>query len=338
MSARNLLISIACFFLLINIRSAFVNKSVYGAKNAGYGSYGVTSTKFMPNESSDPKVFFMGNSVYYGTDVIPQISNLQATRPTSFQIGNFGFTGASIYDYIHNYEHLKKFSPDLIIVQFNPTSFGYAGPYYRNDGYKNSFSLSRIGLYSEEFIRKTVSKDDLAEIASFSYVPLVRTSKLDRTWCNLKLKSFSRKISSLRLWTFFPNKLNAVGEWATNRKKANTIVFEDDQDDNASAFDPSSGPTNKQEYKTIETALKYFISQLNRDKQKAIFIIQPSGFPKLPIMDKMESLLAKEDGIHFVDNHDYFVDRLYIDKIHPNLEGAKLAAERHYKLIENQLN
>lgn len=337
MSAQNLLIAIACFFLLVNIKSALVSKPIYATKNGGHGSYGVTATQFVPNNSNDPKVFFMGNSVYYGTDIIPELYNIQATESTTFQIGNFGFTGASIYDYIQNYNHIKQFDPNLIVVQFNPTSFGYAGPFYRNDGYKNVLNFDNLRLYKEAFIRQTVSKDDLAEMTAFSILPIVSRSKIYRTYCNQCLKSLSRKFTSLRLWTFFPNKLNAVGEWANNKRKVATIKSKDKTDQDQ-VFDPSSGPKNEREYLAAEEALMYFITQLTADNQRAIFILQPSGFPKLPIMDKMESLLADHDLIQFVDNHDYFVKKLYTDKIHPNIDGAKLAAQRHFQLINSQFN
>ena len=336
MSARNLLIAIACFFLLVNIRSAFISKAIYGDHNAGYGSYGVSATKFMPDESGDPKVFFMGNSVYYGTDVIPQINKLEENGKVNFQTGNFGFTGASVYDYIHNYTHIRKFKPDLLVVQFNPTSFGYAGPYYRNDGYKTALTPKQLSLLSAGFLRSTYTKDDLAEVFCFSSLPIVRSAKSYRSWMNQKIKRLSRKLTKLRMWTFFPNKLNAVGEWATNRKKSKDLVASNDEEQ--SVFNPDSGPLNKQEYKTIEEALIFFINQLKADQQKAIFILQPSDFPRFPIMDRMQTMLAQEAWIQFVDNHRFFEKRLYIDKIHPNLEGAELAAQRHYALIKNQLN
>jgi len=336
MSARALLISIAFFFLLINVRSAFVSKPVFRDFNAGHGSYGVTASHFVPDESSNPKVFFMGNSVYYGTELIPELAKLNANSGPTYQIGNFGFTGAAIYDYIHNYRHLRKFDPDLIVAQFNPTSLGYAGPYYRNDGYKLSLRPSNLHLYSEDFIRATVTKEDVAEMLCYSVSPLAKVSKLDRSWMNQKLKTMSRKFTKLQLWTFFPNKLNAVGEWATNRKQLKSLNKGNEQEQ--SVFDPGSGPINKQEYKTAEEALLYFVEQLKADNRKAIFVLQPSDFSKLPLMQKMESILAAEPLISFADHHDFYDAKIYIDKIHPNLEGAKLAARRHQRLIAHRLS
>jgi len=338
MTSKQLLLAIVLFIVGINLRSAFVDITVSGTKNAGYGSYGVNSTKFVDDESDYAKVFFMGNSVYYGTEVIPEINSLQDVRPKKFQLGNFGFTGASLYDYIHNYQHIRQFKPDLIVVQFNPTSFGYAGPYYRNDGYKAMLKPNRIKLTKEAFVRETLNKDDMTEQLCHSYLPLVRVSKLDRSIFNMKLRIFCKKFTNLRIWTFFPNKLNAVGEWAANRTK----VADDgiDTSDKAidSHFDPESGPVNKQEYKSAEEALAYFTNQLKADNQKAIFILQPSGFPKLPIMLKMATIFEDDSLIQFADHHDFYVADHYVDQIHPNLEGAKLAAQRHYRLITKVLN
>lgn len=332
MSARNLLIAIAFFVILVNIKAAFIQIPISGDWNARHGSYGVTATVFHDNGTDYPKVFFMGNSVYYGTEVIPQINEIQSSENVQFQTGNFGFTGASIFDYIYSYAHIRQFKPDLLVVQFNPTSFGYAGPYYRNDGHSDTFRKDKLSYLGQGFIRETFSKDDMTAAICHSYLPVARSSKIYKTAFHNRMKRIFKNTSSLKLWKFFPNRLNGVGEWAaSNRQKSNA--------DNANnhLFIPESGPANEQEYLSAEIALQYFIEQLNDDGQKAIFILQPSSFNRLPIMDNMEGITSESKNITFQDNHHLYDSDLYIDKIHPNKEGAVAAAQRHLELIENSL-
>lgn len=337
MSGRGLLLSILIFFLVCNGLIFFVQTTVHADLNAGFGSYGVFSSKFGDDNSGNKSVFFLGNSVYYGTQLIPEINKLQENKSLKFQTGNFGFTGASVYDYICNYHHLRKYKPDLLLVQFNPVSFGHSLPFYRNDGYKNSLSFSQIRLFKESFFRKSITKDDLGEIICYSSMPLVKRFKEFRTLCYSSSRQIFRLFTNLRLMDFFPNRLNAVGEWFENRRKLKNRESEKPIID-ISDFVANSGAKYKQQYSTAEEALQYFINLLKADNQKSVFIIQPSGYLRLPVLDKMDNYLEGDELITFADHHDFYSNELYVDKIHPNLEGAKLAAERHYIIINKILN
>lgn len=332
MSAKSLLFAIAIFFLMANIRSCYTSLPISGNSNAGFGSYGIISTKLERQDVSKPSVLFMGNSVYYGTEVIPKINELMLNDSPLFETGNFGFTGASVFDYIFNYEHLKQYNPDLVVVQFNPTSFGYAGPYYRNDGNNSLFKIGRISLLKEKFIRRTFSKDDLTKALCHSFMPVFASIKIEKSKFRNQIKTLTKSITNLRLWTFFPNRINAVGEWAATNKPNQIKSDETDE-----LFIASSGERNKREYKSAREAFLFFVNQLKRDNQKALFIIQPSGFDRLPLMEEMASLIEEESLISFVDYHHFFDKKIYIDKIHPNSDGADLAAKRHYKLIKTIL-
>lgn len=328
MSAKELLIYLMLTFILLNVYLSFDKIKVNGNTHALYGSYGVLNTEFHSVEDSLPKVFFLGNSVYYGTSLLPELNELQEQQSFNFQIGNFGFTGASLFDYLFTYNHVKQYQPDLLVVQLNPTSFGYGGPHFRNDGKKGIFKSNQIQLLNEKMIRRLYDKDDLAEALCYSFFPLVQQSKILACDFNLFLKKKIRKYTTQRLWTFFPNKLNIVGEWTSNNKSNKSKPEED-----ISANFPEDS-----QYSTSKEAFLYFRDQLIADNQRTLFILQPSDFYNLSLMEEVEELISDNKLFTFDDQRRFFLKQHYVDKIHPNKKGAKVAARKHYKIIKSILD
>lgn len=327
MSAKALLLYIFLAFTLVNVFLYCNTIKVNGDTHALYGSYGVLKTEFQTVNEKLPKVFFIGNSVYYGTSLLPELNLLQASQSFQFEIGNFGFTGASIYDYQFTYNHVKQFKPDLLVVQLAPISFGSGGPHFRNDSRKGLFKSSQIEMTKKEYIRTLFDKDDISEALCYSFLPVVMESKLLSSDMNNKLRLYFRKYTSLKLWSFFPNKLNIAGEWATNRnKKFKTRDV------------PERIKLEESQYETAKEAFINFKEQLIRDNQKTLFLIQPNDYYRLPIMDEIKDLVKGNDLFTFDDHRKFYNKMHYSDKIHPNKKGAIIAARKHYFFIKSILS
>ena len=327
MSTRIFLIVICGAFLLLNIFTGFNKIEVNGNKFSRYGSYGILNTEFISKEGELPKVFFLGNSVYYSTAVLKELGKIEKKGNTKFQIGNFGMPGASIYDYLFTYRHIAQFQPDLLVVQLNPVTFGYTWPKFRNDGNKGIFQLNQISHFRKSFIRELFDKDLLAESFFVSYFPLFRNTKLFSWELNSFLKKKTKQFTKLKLWSFFPNKLNLNGEWVRGQDLKD--VREKEQKD--VEFVHST------EYKSAEIAFHYLLEELKADSQEVIFIIQPSSYIPLPIMEKLNRKIQPYSNASIIDHSLFYTKALYVDDIHPNAKGAKKDAMRHYQLIKKAL-
>lgn len=327
MSTRIFLIIISLTFLLMNVFTGFYTSKVNGNKFSRYGSYGILNTEFVSVDKEIPKVFFIGNSVYYSTPVLKELSKLEKGGKEKFQIGNFGMPGASIFDYLFTYRHISQYKPDLLVMQLNPVTFGYTWPEFRNDGNKGIFQFNQISHLKEPFIRDLFDKDLLAESFFVSYFPLFRNTKLLSWELNNFLVKTTKPFTKLKLWSFFPNRLNLNGEWVrgqdlkeVRKKEQEDIEF-----------------VNSTEYKSSEKAFQYLLEELKADQQEVIFIIQPSSYIPLPIMKKLKQKVQAYANASIIDHSSFYDKALYVDNIHPNLKGAKKDARRHYKLIKQAI-
>ena len=324
MNSKHLLLAILSFFIAANIAYYKYVIPIYGSLNAGYGSYGAPNVEFTPEKDSEmKKVFFLGNSAYYGTEVIPELNELIEAKSFQFQTANFGFTGASIFDYIYTYTHIKQYNPDLLVVQFFTGTFVNHGPKYRNDSFKSMFKSSGISLLKNDFIRRSFKKEDLTYAISCQLFPLAFNARLLRKNCNNYIKDYCKENDLLPYNLFFPNRINGVGEWAQNQKKQK----EERIDNNSDETEPDA-----------LLALKLFMEMLEKDSQEALFIIQPNDFDDSEVLDSLEFLVKKIELIHFRDNRQHFFKAGYKDKIHANNKGAKEAADRTYGYIKELLN
>lgn len=324
MSAKTLLLTILAFFVFVNTCLYFNKYEVNGDKHALFGSYGMMSKVFKSKDDTE-QVFFIGNSVYYGTSLLPELNKLQESQAFKFQIGNFGFTGASLYDYLFTYNHVKQFKPDLLVVQLAPISFGYGGPHFRNDGKKGIFKMNQIKLIKNNFVRDLYDRNDLAEALTCSIFPLAFQAKLLSSKLNIFLQKKTRRYTPLKLWSFFPVKLNISGEWAASPEN---------REEKAEESRKSADFPKDSQYSTAKQAFIYFRDQLIADNQKTLFILQPNDYYNLPIMGEIEELVKDSELFFFDDQRKFYIKKHYNDKIHPNKMGSILAARKHYKMIK----
>ena len=313
-------------FLLFVIVNIFVFKDtteIFGMKQSRYGSCGILKTDFK-SVSNDPKVFFVGNSVYYSTPVLKELDQLNKKGNVHFQIGNFGYPGSSIYDYLFTYRHVRQFNPDILVVQLNPVTFGYTWPKFRNDSYRGIFQPHQASLLKESFVRDLFDKDLVAESLLASYFPFFRDVRLISWEAINFLKAQTKEYTAINIWSFFPARLNLAGEWG-HGKDLRSVREKERQDEQ---FIRST------QYESAEEALRFLLTELEANNQKAIFINQATSFINVPIIDKLNAIFSDYPSIILADHSDFFSKKYYSDDIHPNVQGAKKEAKRHYDLIQ----
>ena len=275
-----------------------------------YGCYGMAFSKMPPK--TRPRVILLGNSVLQYTWERYSIVQLKDSAHLDLELGNFSITGASIADYIANYNYVKQFHPDLLVVHLTSITFGFTDPLYRNQTRKLLFLPEMRDMWTP-LILNTYTKEDLVESFYFSYFPMFRKIKILREEPREWIDKYSMKYFGFRIMNFFPYSLNEGGEWhERNRARA------------------SAG----NQYPLARPLFEFFVRQLIKDHQKAVFVIQESQDPDVPIFSEIESILADQpDLFSFYNFKNYYKKKDFGDTIHPNAAGSYICAQRLLRVI-----
>ncbi len=255
-----------------------------------------------------PRVILLGNSVLQYTEVDPALRRKRDSAGLRFELGNFAQTGSSIADLLFAYQHVKRFKPDLLVVQVCSLTFGYDWPLFRTDNYKNGALPGYVDLLRLGPISAELDRNDYVEIGTYSYLPVYRyLTPLRGAVKNMLSDQVDSKIG-LPLMDFFPTSLNLAQVWNDRTRLDRKISV-------------------PREYPGAEKLLKAFLARLEADGQRTLIISQESTFTPLPVMSALPKLTDRE-RISFLDFSHFHKQALFLDPIHPTPEGSEEVAER----------
>lgn len=286
---------------------------VTGVAGVPYEGHGLAFTTMPPK--TVPRVILLGNSALVQTQTIPFLETLREQTGRNYEIGNFSITSATIADDIITYNYIKRFHPDLVIVQLHPFTFGWAYPLYHHTSRKMIFQPGMRALWRRDIL-DTLTPKDWAEGILYSYLPFYQ---------------------ALPVWRA------AVHRWVRDRLPAKAAPLMD------FFTDPLAGPDNwrltkveKKVGQALQFAeaprlLTFFIDQLERDRQPTVFILQATSNESLPIIGELPAFFEGKTYCRIYDFRKFYNESQYIDSVHPDDTGALQAARRLYQVIDRHL-
>ncbi len=296
MKKKILFISIVVAVALVSMFFSRKKTEIIGDARIPYGSYGLGFTT-MPKEKKAPRVIFLGNSVLQSTQTIPLLNKFKHHSKFDFEIGNFAITGATIADYIVTYNYVKKFKPDLLVIHLHPITFGCTPPLYRNESMHLLF-LPEMRAIWNSFVFSTYTKDELVESLVYSYFPLYRRLPMAKQVIKEKVNNLLEKSNAIPLMDFFPYTLNLGKEWIK--------------------LNPAGSRFHAFEFPKVRELLKSFVDQLEKDNQKAIFIMQESKDQTTPICHEIHKFVNNDKLFRYYNFRGHFKQEDFKDSIHPN--------------------
>ena len=317
-------------FLILNVFARIKKVPLKDGMPLGAGAYGLCVAGY-ENAPDKKDVIFLCNSVHAGYGIVEQIQKRFTDADLPVQFANFSHGGASVADYITHYRHVKQFEPDLLVMAFNPSSLGQDWPYFRNDSHKNILNPKYISLLKHKPFRALFTKEMYVASFWYSYFPICRWVEVLGISVRRKLGIWTRdsKLTAMRIWNFFAIKPSLAFDMLSRRgagKKTNEVVPDTDND------------RADDEYGNAKELMQVLIDELKKDKQKALFLIQPNSMTPGPTMKGLGEQVSGVDHFYFTDDGGYWAKEKYYDDVHPNKEGADEDTYRQFLLINKILN
>lgn len=273
----------------------------------------------MPPKTKEKRVVLMGNSVLQSSSICKEMLRLNTQKKQLFEMGNFAQTGASIADYIFMYQHIKQFKPDLLVVHLCPTTFGHNWPLFRTDIKKAIIQSEYRKFLDVPSIKKEYQRDDFVESLIYTYLPFYRYIPFIRASFKNKMNALCLEITDVPLMNFFHYNTNVLEEWLVS----NPLKIAD--------------ADTATQYEVSEELFIYFLKFLREEKQKTVFVMQENNFTQTPICNSIQNYFSGDPLFSYYDLRSFYHSENYFDGIHPNQEGAILAAERLFTIVEAHL-
>ncbi len=268
----------------------------------------------MPPKHS-PRVIFMGNCIFQTTEVIPHLNALKKRYDLDFETGNFARQGATIGDLLIAYHYVKRFQPDLVVIHLDPYAFGYHEPFYKHAARKLIFTPEMKGLW-HPIVFRTYNRNELADSFLYSQFPIYRMLPTYKYQTNENIKKFLAAHTSLPVMDFFPYGLIP------------NLTFLNVSDQRISTY----------EFPMAKAVTELFIDQLESDHQRAVFILQESHDPNLPVIGGLPDLFKGKYYVSYYDFQKYWNRVDYMDNVHPiEPTGTYQAAHRLLEVIQRHL-
>jgi len=287
---------------------------VTGDQRMSFYTYSLPFTK-MPPKKDVPRVILMGNSVWETTKVASCLLQFEKKSLRRFEIGNFSLSGTSWGDYLFVYNYIRKFHPDLIVVHVYPMTFAVEKPLFRHKAHYLIFTPEMKELRHPQIL-KAYSNDELLESLMYSYFPVYRSFLVGKHHLHLRVGELVEEWSGIPVMNILPDVI---------LKKLPPL--DEVESDMASA-----------ELEQSWQWLVFLIEQMERDQQKAVFILQETALEPLHIYERLDGLFADKKYVTLQDVRRFYKKDEFRDKVHPNdKEGSLKAAFRLMKIINEHL-
>ena len=308
-----------CAVLFLSLIFSFIpvkQENVLDRGQVPFGSYGLAFSKMPPKHKK--RVIFIGNSVFYGTAVVPIVEAMAKDAGLDVEMGNFAITGSSIADYIITYNYIRQFDPDLIVIQTAPITFGYDWPLFRTDAKYLIFLPQMKRLWKKAFLTY-YSHDEIVKSLVYRIFPVLRYTGVYKATLKDDINALLVRMGGIKLMDFFPFTTNEGLAWM----KARNILAVSDH--------------KPVQYPQAVELLRLLARQIDEDGTDTVIIEQESGYQKLPISRTQGELLKGYRHIDYFDFSSFYKSKNYVDVIHPDKKEAVAVAGRIFKVIQERL-
>jgi len=287
---------------------------IIGDERMPFLSHSLPFTKMPPKEDK-LRVILIGNSVWETTPIVTYLLELQSHSSRYIEVGNFSMSGTSTGDYLFIYNYIRQFRPDLIVVGLYPLSFTLEEPLFRHKAHQLIFRPEMKPLWRTR-VMKEYSRDEWVESFIYSHFPLYRSFVVWKNRLRDEAGSLFRKFLRIPVMDIMPP------------MELREMPLPE----------PDSADIRTEELEKSWEWLVLLVNQMEEDRQKAVFILQPTSIKTVSIYKRIPVLFRGKRYVKFYDLGQYFENEYFQDKIHPDYhKGSAISAARLFKIINRHL-